>query len=214
MATANPKSRQWRLPLYAFAFKDLDLSGDLAVAGNTVLTGTTTHTGAVTNTGGQVSASSAGYRTWQAVAATSGTDTAFADGTTFLASVFIPHNKTLTGIGFLLGSVGGTDKVIVRLYSAAGALLASSTTAASGTTAGTAANTQEIAFTATYAAIGPGTYWIAVSANGATAKLRTVPAFTGGGMFAGSVALTHAAVTAITSPVTFTADKGPVAYVY
>lgn len=172
-------------------------------------------TAAMTLTGGigQLTAPM-GFFSWQPIAATSGTDTAFASGTLFVASVFVPVNKTITGIGYLLGSVGGTDKVVVQLNSAAGALLANSTLTAGGTTAGTAANTQEIAFTATYAAVGPAMYYIGVSANGATAKLRTVPAFCNAGMFANSLTQTVSVPAAIAGPTTFTADKGPIAYVY
>ena len=184
---------------------DLTVSDDVTVTGDLTTSGTT----AVTPASAPASVFSA-----LPASATSGTDTAFADGTTFLTSVFVPCNMTVTGVGFLVGSVGGTDKVIVRLYNSAGTLLASSTTASSGTTAGTAAQLQEIAFTATYAATGPRRYFIGISANGLTAKLRTLPAYTGAKTFSGSVALTHAATTAITPPTAFAADKAPFAYLY
>ena len=184
---------------------DLTVTDDVTVTGDLTTSGTT----AVTPASAPASVPVA-----LPAAATSGTDTAFADGTTFLASVFVPCNMTVTGVGYLVGSVGGTDKVIVRLYNSAGTLLASSTTASSGTTAGTAAQLQEIAFTATYAATGPRRYFIGISANGLTAKLRTLPAYTGAKTFSGSVALTHAATTAITPPTAFAADKAPFAYLY
>lgn len=171
-------------------------------------------TGLVTTGGITPSTAIAGFRNFQPVAATSGTDTAFASGTLFVSSIFIPANKTLTGIGFLLGSVGGTDKVVVQLNSASGALLANSTLTGSGTTAGTAAQTQKIDFTSTYAAVGPAMYFIGVSANGNTAKLRTVPAFTGVELFAASLAQTAATPAAIVAPTTFTADTAPIAFVY
>lgn len=198
-----------------FAVTSEGEGGTWRVSGNLTVAGTTTVTGAQTLTGGIAQATAPhGFPNWQPVAATSGTDTAFANGTLFLSSLFIPANKTVTGVGFLLGSVGGTDRVVVNLWTPAGANLAQSTTTSSGTVAGTAANTQEIPFTATYAAKGPALYYVGVAANGATAKLRTVPAFTNAGLFAGSVAQTHGATTAITPPTTFTADKAPVAYVY
>ncbi len=145
--------------------------------------------------------------------ATEGTDTAFANGTSFVTSVFVPTNFTATSIGYLVGSVGGTTKIIARIYNSAGALVASSTTTSSGTTAGTAAQLQEIALTATAALTGPRRYFIAISGNGTTAKLRTVAAYTGGGAFTGSVALAHAATTAITPPSAFAADTGPYCYI-
>lgn len=190
-------------------------AGDLRISDDVTVVDTTTQTGVITPSAGiaPVAQPASIYATLPATA-TSGTDTAFADGTTFLTSVFVPYNMTVTGIGYLVGSVGGTDKVIVRIYSSAGTLLASSTTASSGTTAGTAAQVQEIALTSTYAAVGPNRYFIAVSANGNTAKLRTVAAHTGAKTLSGSVALTHAATTAITPPTAFAADKAPFAYLY
>ena len=155
-----------------------------------------------------------GFNTWQPVAATSGTDTAFANGTLFLSSLYLPINKVATGIGFLLGSVGGTDKVIVGLWDGSGNPVANSTTAAGGTTAGTAANTQEIPFVNPLSLVGPGVYFLGVAANGATAKLRTVAAFTNAGSLAGSVSWTHGTIAAVVPPQTFTADKAPIAYVY
>lgn len=146
--------------------------------------------------------------------ATSGTDTAFADGTLFLTSVFVPANFTATGAGFLVGSVGGTDKVIVNVWTSAGVHVIGSTVAASGTTAGTAAQNQEINFTAATSLVGPARYFIGVSANGLTAKLRTRPAYTGGKAFAGSVAQTHAATTTVTPPSAFAADKSAFLYLY
>jgi hypothetical protein len=191
------------------------VGGNETVAGTETVTGAATSTGAATLTGGIVPpAAPHGFPNWQPIAATSGTDTAFVNGTLFLSSIFIPVNKTLTGVGFLLGSVGGTDRVVVNLWSTAGVNLAQSTTTSSGTVAGTAANTQEIAFTAQYAAVGPALYYVGVAGNTGTAKLRTVPAFTNAGIYAGSVSQTHGATTTLTVPTTFTADKAPVAYVY
>jgi hypothetical protein len=73
---------------------------------------------------------------------------------------------------------------------------------------------QTIAFESTYAAKGPAMYYVGVSASGATAKLRTVPANLSFGIFAGQVSQTHGVVAAITAPTTFTAGKGPYVYVY
>lgn len=191
------------------------LEGAMELASTLAVTGATTLTGALTVTGGIAQATAPhGFYNWQPVAATSGTDTAFANGTQFVTSIFVPVNKTLTGVGYLVGSVGGTDKVYAVLYDADGAALANSSLAGGGATVGTAAQIQTLAFTATYAARGPRIYYVGVSANGATDKLRTVPAHCQGGLFAGSVAQTHGTVATITEPVTFTADKAPVCFVY
>ena len=79
---------------------------------------------------------------------------------------------------------------------------------------GTAATVQALAFTSTYAAVGPAMYYVGISIKGTTARLRTVPAYCGGSLFAGSVSQTHATVAAVTEPVTFTADKAPVVVLY
>lgn len=153
--------------------------------------------------------------TWPALASlTGGTDTAGVAGTRFTASLFIPHIVTLTGIGFLIGSVGGTDKAIVELHDADGTLLANS--ALAGVTVGTAATMQEIPFTAPVEVVGPGWYFVSVTYNGITAKLRTMAAATA----MASVAITKSAtgtfgtVGALTVPTTFTADVAPIAYTY
>ncbi len=154
------------------------------------------------------------HKNWQAVAATSGTDTTPASGTQFVSSIFVPANFTATGVGYLIGSVGGTDRVYAVLYDAAGAVVANSTLASAGTTVGTAANSQELAFTSTVEVKGPARYFIGISMNGNTARLRTVPAFTPGGLLTDAVSQTHATVAAITPPTTFTANEGPVVYIY
>ena len=152
--------------------------------------------------------------TWPVPTATSGTDTACSNGTAYVGSVFLGANATVTGIQFLVGSVGGTDKVIVSLHSKTGAALANSTTA--GVTVGTAAQLQQVAFTATYAATGPAWYFIALTFNGTTAKFRSVPAYcdAGSGVIGNGVTQTFATVAAFTAPTTFTADKVPVASLY
>lgn len=184
-------------------------------AGALTTTGSVTATGTGTFTAGLVPGSApTGIPNWVPPTATSGTDTAFADGTQFVTSIYLPYNMTLTGFNFLVGSVGGTDKVYVVLYSSAGAVLANSSLTSGGATVGTAAQTQAVAFTATYAAVGGRRYYVGVSANGATAKLRTVLAYCSGGLFAGSVAQVHGTVAAITVPSTFTADKAPIGFLY
>lgn len=154
--------------------------------------------------------------TWQPVAATSGTDTACTNGTAYVGSIFLPNNKTLTGIQYLIGSVGGTTKVIVSLHNyATGAVLKNS--AVAGTVVGTAATAQQVPFTGgTYTAIGPAHYWIGLTFDSATAKFRTVPAHcqVGSGVLGNGVTQTFGTPATFTPPTTFTADKVPVASVY
>lgn len=187
----------------------LTLDSTLAVTGASTFTGATTHTGGIA----QATAYSGAHNIAPSTA-TSGTDTAFASGTQFVTSIWVPANITLTGARYLVGSVGGTDKVYAVLYNAAGTNVANSSLVSDGATVGTAAQMQELAFTATYAAKGPAMFYVGISANGATAKLRTVPAYTGGSIFAGSVSQVHGTVAAITEPTTFTADKAPYVVLY
>jgi flagellar capping protein FliD len=169
--------------------------------------------GALTVTGGITQANApSGFGNWNNTAATSGTDTTPANGTQFVTSIFLPVNFTVTNITYLIGSVGGTDKVYAVLYDAAGAVLANTSLTSGGATVGTAANTQTLALTATYAAKGPRLIYVGISMNGNTARLRTVPAFTSFGLWGNSVAQTHGTVAAITPVTTFTADKAPIVF--
>lgn len=190
------------------------LGGATAGAGSfttLVASGATTPTGGVAAAGG-FTAHPYNAHTWQPIAATSGTDTACTNGTAYCGSVRVIANMTITGIVYLIGSVGGTDKVIVSLHDSAGNLLANS--ALAGATVGTAANTQAVAFTAPYAAKGPATYFVAVTFNGTTAKFRTIPAFCSGGTIGNGVTQTFGTAASFTAPTTFTADKVPVAWLY
>lgn len=186
-------------------------AGVLTPAGAVTITGATTPTGGIAAAGG-FTLRPYNIHTWQPIAATSGTDTACTNGTGYCGSIFVPGNMTITGVEYLIGSVGGTDKVIASLHDSAGVLLANS--ALAGATVGTAANTQQVAFTSTYAAVGPATYYICLTFNGTTAKFRSVPAFCQGGVMGNSVTQTFGTAATFTAPTTFTADKVPVAWIY
>lgn len=143
--------------------------------------------------------------------ATSGTDVACTNGTAYVSQVIVTANKLLTGVGFLIGSVGGTNNVIVTLYDSNGTLLASN--AAAGTLVGTAANYQQVPFTTAYQA-GPGAYLVALTFNGTTAKFRAAapPAL---GYPAFSVAQTFGTIAASITPVTtYTVSLAPLCYLY
>jgi hypothetical protein len=133
---------------------------------------------------------------------------------TYYAEVFVPRSVTLTGVSYLIGGTGGTDKAVGAIYaSAGGAVLAQS--AAAGATVGTNDTFQDLAFTATYAAAGPARYWIAVQINGTTARLRTIAASTFVDVLTKkSTGDTFGTLASLTVPTTFTADLGPIACVY
>jgi hypothetical protein len=142
-----------------------------------------------------------------------GTNTTLVAGTTYWAEVFIPRNVTLTGIGVLNGATVGTNKWVVGLYgSAGGSVLANS--ALAGATSSGADAFQELAFTGTYAAVGPARYWIAFQSDGTTDKARTIAASTFVDVLTKSATGSFGTLPSLTVPTTFTADVGPAAYVY
>lgn len=179
--------------------------------------GTVAITGAWTFTSGFSLATNSAFQ-WadggSVVLATAGTDVACANGARWWTQIQLHENKTLTGIFYLIGSVGGTDSVVVDLYNSAGTLVASSYSGATGAAAivGTAANIQKVAFTSTYAATA-GTYYISLQFNGTTAKFRAYP-IPGSAFVAATAAGTYRTAAAITPGTTFTADKGPISGVY
>lgn len=142
-----------------------------------------------------------------------GTSTVPVAGTTYCADVFIPRNVTLTGIGILNAGTVGTDKWAVGLYASAGGTVLANSALAGTTTAGANAF-QEIAFTGTYAAVGPARYWACGQLNGTTDRFRTVAADTYIDVLTKSTAGAFGTFPSLTVPTTFTADTGIVAYVY
>jgi len=147
------------------------------------------------------------------VLATSGTDVACSNGARWWVELDIPYNVTLTGITYLIGSVGATDSVVVQLCNSAGTQVATSR-AVGGAAAivGTAANFQSVPFTTTYAAVA-GKYYAVLQFNGTTAKFRAYP-IPGSKFITGTTAGTWGTKADITPGTTFTADKGPILVTY
>lgn len=143
------------------------------------------------------------------VLVTFGTDSAGIATQIWVCELQIPKNTLLTGLSYLIGSVGGTDKVIVIFYDVSGNILANS--AVAGVTVGTASTFQRVAFTSTFPAK-PGKYYVGVSTNGTTAKIQTQIA---GDHDAGAIiGQTFGTLVAITPPSTFTAGKAPIVCTY
>jgi hypothetical protein len=154
------------------------------------------------------------HLTWTALTSlTAGTDKTPVAGTRFTNSIYIPHNVTLTGIGYLIGTVGGTDLALVELHDADGKLVANS--AIAGVTVGTLATFQEIPFTVPVQVL-QGWYYLSVTMNGTTARLRVIPTALGISQTALSKSATgtFGTVGDLVVPTTFTADVGPIAYTY
>lgn len=187
----------------------------ITTAGNTTVAGTLTSTGAFTPTGGITASATTKtiFGTWPPGVATNATSATPSATVLYLTQIWIPHNVTLTGIAILNAATVGTNKYIVALFDSAGNVLANSNTA--GVTTSGASVFQKVAFTGTYNLIGPRTVWLGVYVNGATDRYYAVPSIGQMSGLAGSVSgQTFGTVAAVTLPTTFTADVGPVAYVY
>lgn len=141
-----------------------------------------------------------------------GTDSVQVAGSIYVADMAIPRTMTITGIGVLNGSTVGTDKVIYGLYADTGLLLA--TTALAGTTTSGANAFQEIALTAPIIVRGPARFAIVVQFNGTTDKLRKIAASTFIDVMTQSQTGTFGTIPSIAYSDTFTANVGPIAYVY
>jgi hypothetical protein len=184
--------------------------------GNTAVGGTLGVAGVTTVTGG-IALPSASTHIWttggNVITATTGTDAACSDGARYWSEITIPYNVTLTGVAYLIGSVGGTDSVVVQLHNSSGVQVATSReVGGAADIVGTAANFQSVDFTETYAAVA-GVYYISVQFNGTTAKFRTY-AIPGSPWVAGTASGTWGTAANITPGTSFTADKGPICVTY
>ncbi len=187
----------------------------ISTAGNVSIAGTLGVTGTVTLSSGIATGANTKTRwaTWNPTAAANATDVAYSTSTVYLSQIWVPHNETITGVGVLNGTHAGSNSIIVALFDSAGNALANSNLA--GTSTSGASAFQQVALTATYAAKGPATYWVGLYGNGTTDKLYAIPSIGQSGGLAGSVTgQTFGTVANLSSPTTFTADKGPVSYVY
>lgn len=141
-----------------------------------------------------------------------GTSGVHVAGTVYFSEIFVPHWNQWTGIGVLNGATVGTDNMLVALYGSNGALIANS--AVAGTLSAGANAFQNRAFT-NAVLLAPGRYFLAMQCNGTTATTRKQAAANGGNTMTGSVAGTFGTLPAtITVPTTFTADVGPIGWLY
>lgn len=145
---------------------------------------------------------------------TSGTDETPIDGQRQWVQVMIPYNVTLTGIGYMVGSIGGADSVVVELKDSAGATVARSiaTDTEIADIVGVTASFNNIDFSSTYAATA-GIHYIVVQMNGTTARFRTY-GVAGSKFVSGTAAGTFKTDASITPGTAFTIDEGPISYVY
>jgi hypothetical protein len=186
--------------------------------GAVTITPATTVTGAITPTGGVAAAGGftvrpSNWHTGGAPAATSaaGSDVTPSVSEMYYAAVFVPANATITGVGVMLGSAT-EGNMKVGLFNSAGANVA--TSASTDISGATVDAYFRIAFTATYAAKGPATYYIGIIQDSTSNRFN---AHTFGDFPAGkTTGETYATgFTTISAPATtFTTALGPIASLY
>lgn len=142
------------------------------------------------------------------------TGTTLAATTMYCTEIDLQQSKYATGLTFLLGTVGGTDKHIAVLYDGTGNLIANSATA--GTTAGTASTYEQLPFTSKYYMVGPAKYYGCLQTNGTTATVRmlvthVLDSYTTKGVTGQTFGTIPATITV---PTTFTTAVGPYEQVY
>ena len=156
--------------------------GNVTVSGTMDVTGKTTATGELETNGALDINGVVSYPTQSLVvyavggapqAATDGSSEACDDGDRHFSQIFVPYTTSVTGIFYLVGATGGTDSVVVELFSSAGVLVvgATSLNAAgySSDIVGTAAEIQDVDFTDGAVTINPGVYYISAQFDGTTA---------------------------------------------
>lgn len=184
-------------------------TGAVTITPATTVTGALTPTGGVA-AGGGFTASPRNMHTGgnPASASTDGTDATPVNTEVYIAEVFVPSNVTVTGVAVFNGSVA-SGNIKVGLADSTGAVVATSaSTAMSGTDA-----YQRVAFTGTYAAKGPATYFVLLFVDNGTARVNThtIGNF-GASKQTGQVYATG--FTTITPPTTFVTALGPIASLY
>ena len=191
--------------------------GDLNLTDNALIGGTLGVTGVTTLTGGVAYATNAPFN-WSAggsvALATAGTNSTPTDGPRMWVEIFIPRNVTLTGIGYLVGTVGGTDSVVVELFDSAGAVVARSiaTDTEAADLVATLAEFQKVNFSSTVNVVA-GTHYISVQFNGGTARVRTF-GIPNSGFVANTAAGTFKTAASITPTTTFVVGEGPISWIF
>lgn len=196
----------------------LNANEPLVVASNSTFSGTVTSTGISVDTGGTVGPGTmptvfhtGGVQEFGALT-TNYTQTQIVSTDTYYAEVFIPVNTTLTGVSILNGhTTSASQNMTVGLANSAGVIVASSNTT---TAQSTADLYQQIPFTATYQAVGPSKYYIAVQGSATTGFIATHTRGNYGAALKTSETYGTFVTTASYSTTTFTTAQGPIADTY
>lgn len=202
-------SQQYSLPAIVYGPNNSDFAGGIArcTAGQWSVTTLGQAQGPITT----VQPYTAFTTLANSIAGVAVTDVA---GKIWFSQLTAPYSATLTGGCVLNGATVGTDKWIIALYDATGALVANS--ALAGTTTAGVSLYQCINFTSTVAIVGPGTYYFALQGNGTTDIFQAYK--TGGAPTNyGTQSQTGAfgALAAMTTPTTtFTTAVGPIGMVF
>lgn len=185
-------------------------SGTETHSGAVSFTGVVTNTGGVKGPGTQSTVFHSGGV--GPVATTGLTQTQLVTTDTYFAEVFIPANTTLTGVSVLNGhTTSASLNLNVGLADSTGKIVANSATT---TAQGTADAYQQIPFTATYSAVGPAKYYIAVQGSATTGYLATHTIGNFGAALKTSETYGTFVTTASYNSTTFTTAQGPVADTY
>lgn len=146
-------------------------SAAVAMSSTLGVTGAFTPTGGVAAAGGFTAAPRALHSQGQkAVVSTDGNNSTPSTTETYITSMFVPCNMTITGVQLFNGT-DVTGNVTVALATSAGAPI---TAAKSASTAGSGTDAyQLIPFAAPYAAKGPANYLVCVQYSSATARYNT-----------------------------------------
>ena len=206
----------------------IDTSGNIVGAGtlsnvlgtatlNTVNATTMTVTGAFTPTGGLAQVGTVQSTVFHSggvglVATTGATQVQIVTTDTYFVEVFIPATTVITGISILNGhTTSGSQNMFVGLANAGGTIVASSNT----TTAQSAGDAyQQIPFSATYTAVGPAKYFIAVQGSATTGYIATHTIGNFGAALKTSETYGTFVTTASYKVTTFTTAQGPMADTY
>jgi hypothetical protein len=199
---------------------DIDAKGSGTIrlgntsTGNIVATRAITPTGGVAAAGG-FTASARNIHTGGVPAqiSTEGTDLTVVVTELYVAEVFIPANCTVTGVAVMWGSATeGNAKVM--LFDSAGTRVAISASTDVSAFSADSYGTR-IAFTGTYAAVGPASYYVGVIADNTANRINThILGQFGAGKIESLVYATEAGYATITPPTTFTTGLGPIASLY
>ena len=142
------------------------------------------------------------------IADTQGVNTTPTAGSRYWVEVNVHGNITVTGISFLVGTVGGTDSVYCELYRSDSTLIIRTVKAICGT----AKQIQSCPFANTVL-LQPGRYFIALQSKGNTMRFRS-HSVTGSKFIAGSTTGTFGTAATFSPGSSYTASKAPFCALY